>query len=110
VERGPVEAFGDYEEFRENGEVKSLQEFKKLWKEYYPEETYWYEFGTSKYQDGCSGSSRFSSISASLSHVFRSSLFCAKPGTKTILNRAMVLIYLLVLPLINIKNVNKSRK
>jgi len=45
-----------------------------------------------------------------LSHVFRSSLFCAKSGTKTILNRAMVLIYLLVLPLINIKNVNKSRK
>jgi len=31
-----------------------------------------------------------------LSHVFRSSLFCAKPGTKTILNRAMVLIRLRV--------------
>ena len=51
VERGPVEAFGDYEEFRESGEVKSREEFEELWKDYYPEETFWYKFGTSKFRD-----------------------------------------------------------
>lgn len=51
VERGPVEAFGDYEEFKESGEVKSPEEFEQLWKDYYPEETYWYKFETSKFRD-----------------------------------------------------------
>lgn len=51
VERGPSEAFGDYEEFRENGEVQSLVEFEQLWKEYYPEKTKWYIFKTSKFRD-----------------------------------------------------------
>lgn len=41
VERGPVEAFGDYEEFKESGEVESPEEFGQLWKEYYPEEIKW---------------------------------------------------------------------
>lgn len=51
VERGPVEAFGDYEEFKESGEVASPEEFERLWKVYYPEETKWYKFQTSIYQN-----------------------------------------------------------
>jgi len=51
VERGPVEAFGDYEEFKESGEVESLEEFEQIWKEYYPEETKWYIFKTLKFRD-----------------------------------------------------------
>jgi hypothetical protein len=51
VERGPVEAFGDYEEFKESGEVESPEEFEKLWKEYYHEEINWYIFKTSKFRD-----------------------------------------------------------
>lgn len=51
VERGPIEAFGDYDEFLESGEVESPEEFEKLWKDYYPEETKWYKFQTAKYID-----------------------------------------------------------
>jgi hypothetical protein len=51
VERGPIEAFGNYEEFKESGEVETCEDFKQLWKEYYPEETKWYKFQTAKYED-----------------------------------------------------------
>ena len=51
VKRGPIEAFGDYTEFKESGEVESHEEFEQLWKEYYPEETKWYKFSTSKFRD-----------------------------------------------------------
>ena len=51
VERGPVEAFGDYEEFKESEEVESRKEFEQLRNEYYPEETKWYEFKTSKFRE-----------------------------------------------------------
>ena len=51
VERGPVEAFGDYEEYKADGEVESPEEFEQLWKDYYPEETKWHEFATSEYKD-----------------------------------------------------------
>jgi hypothetical protein len=51
VERGPVEAFGDYEEYKADGEVESPEEFEQMWKDYYPEETKWYEFATSEYKD-----------------------------------------------------------
>jgi len=50
VDRGPVEAFGDYEEFRESGEVSSRKEFEQLWKDYYPDKTKWYGFQTAKYE------------------------------------------------------------
>ncbi len=50
VERGSVEAFGSFEEFLEEGEVETIEEFDQLWKDYYPEETKWYEFGTSLYR------------------------------------------------------------
>ena len=51
VERGPLEAFGNYGEYKEYDEVETPEEFEQLWKEYYPEEAKWYEFGTSKYRD-----------------------------------------------------------
>jgi len=51
VERGPAEAFGDYEEIRESGEVKSPEEFEELWKDYFPDKTYWYKFETLKFRD-----------------------------------------------------------
>ena len=44
------EAFGSFEEFLEEGEVETIEEFDQLWKDYYPEETKWYEFGTSLYR------------------------------------------------------------
>ncbi len=51
VERGPIAAFGDFEDWKESGEVESPDEFEVLWKEYYPDETKWYKFQTSKYKD-----------------------------------------------------------
>ncbi len=50
VDRGPVEAFGNYEEFREDGEVSSRKEFDRLWKDYYPDKTVWYKFQTAEYE------------------------------------------------------------
>lgn len=50
VERGPISAFGNYEEFKECGEVGSIEEFDQLWKSYYPDETKWYSFATAKYK------------------------------------------------------------
>lgn len=51
VERGPVEAFGDYKEYKEDGEAETQEEFEQLWKYYYPEETLWYKFSTSEYEN-----------------------------------------------------------
>ena len=51
VERGPIEAFGDYKELKRDGEVESRSEFEQLWKDYYPENTKWYEFSTREYMD-----------------------------------------------------------
>lgn len=49
VERGPIEVFGDYREYKRDGEVTSRAEFVQLWKDYYPEDTMWYEFSTREY-------------------------------------------------------------
>jgi hypothetical protein len=51
VKRGPIEAFGNFEEFKESGEVETMEEFEQLWKDYYPETTKWYKFQTAKYED-----------------------------------------------------------
>ena len=51
VERGPLEAFGDYNEFKECGEVETHEDFEQLWKDNYPEKTKWYQFQTAKYKD-----------------------------------------------------------
>lgn len=51
VLRGPISAFGDYEEYRESGEVETFEEFEQLWKDYYHEETNWYRLDTTRYQN-----------------------------------------------------------
>lgn len=51
VERGPIEDFGDYDEFLEDGEVESREEFEQLWKDYYPEPVKWYLLSLN-YYDG----------------------------------------------------------
>lgn len=51
VERGPVEVFGDYEEYKESGEVNSRDEFVELWQDYYPQKTKWYKFQTAKFRN-----------------------------------------------------------
>jgi len=51
VERGPIEAFGDYKEYKRDGEVASRAEFVQLWRDYYPEDTIWYEFSTREYMN-----------------------------------------------------------
>ena len=51
VERGPVEAFGDYQEYKESGEVNNQKEFRELWEIYYPEKTKWYKFQTAKFRE-----------------------------------------------------------
>ena len=51
IERGPIEAFGNFEEFQESGEVETMNDFEQLWIEYYPDETKWYKFQTAKYED-----------------------------------------------------------
>lgn len=51
VERGPITAFGDFEDWKESGEVENRNEFEELWKDYYPDETKWYKFQTAKYKD-----------------------------------------------------------
>lgn len=43
VMRGDIADFGSYEEFLEDGEVNSLEEFKALWSGYYPESEKWYK-------------------------------------------------------------------
>ena len=51
VEKGPIEAFGNFEEFQESGEVETMDDFEQLWGDYYPEETKWYKFQTAKYEN-----------------------------------------------------------
>lgn len=45
AERGPIEAFGDYEEYLEEEMVSNYNEFVELWKDYFPDEICWYNFG-----------------------------------------------------------------
>jgi hypothetical protein len=51
VERGRIEDFGSYKEFRKSGEVETPEEFEELWNSNYPEETKWYKFQSSKFRD-----------------------------------------------------------
>lgn len=43
AERGPIEDFGSLEELIAEGEVENEQEYKDLWKSYFPDEVEWYE-------------------------------------------------------------------
>jgi hypothetical protein len=51
AERGPMEAFGNFEEFKESGEVETQDDFEQLWKDYYSEETKWYKFQTAEFEN-----------------------------------------------------------
>jgi hypothetical protein len=51
VDRGPIEIFGDYEEYQESGEVNNPDDFVELWQAYYPQKTKWYKFQTAKFRD-----------------------------------------------------------
>ena len=44
ADRGPIEAFGNYEEYKEWGDVETYEEFEELWRDYYPNEEKWYCF------------------------------------------------------------------
>ena len=42
VDRGPIGDFGDFNEMREWGDVENREDFERLWREYYPEDTKWF--------------------------------------------------------------------
>ena len=42
--RGRLEDFGDFEEYRDAGEVESYAEFEQLWVSEFPDETEWHHF------------------------------------------------------------------
>lgn len=44
LERGPIDAYRNYEEELEDGNVENYEEFVERWKEEYPEEEKWYHF------------------------------------------------------------------
>ena len=43
VPRGSIEDFGNFEEMKSYGEVKTRRQFEKRWKEEYPDEVKWYK-------------------------------------------------------------------
>lgn len=49
--RGEIDDFGDYEEYLEEGEVESREEFTEWWLSKYPEDHKWYKLVTMIYQD-----------------------------------------------------------
>lgn len=51
AERGPISAFGDYEELHEEGEYQTRQEFEQSWLDWYPNETVWYKITCTKYEN-----------------------------------------------------------
>ena len=42
AERGPIEAAGSFEDYRDLEEVDTYDEYVERWKWYYPDERYWY--------------------------------------------------------------------
>ena len=44
ADRGPIEAFGDFREMQEYGDVETYDEYEELWKELYPNEVSWFSF------------------------------------------------------------------
>lgn len=49
--RGNIEDFGDYDEYLEDGQVESREEFYKLWQSEYPFEESWYLLIATIYND-----------------------------------------------------------
>ena len=54
AERGAIEDFGDYEEYLDEGDVETYEEFETLWRDYYPEPLKWYPLTTMVYRDNYS--------------------------------------------------------
>lgn len=52
ADRGPMEAFGDWEESVASGDVKDRAEYEAMWKEYYPNEKVWYEMAACRNEEG----------------------------------------------------------
>jgi hypothetical protein len=50
AERGTIDDFGDYEEYRDNGEVETREEFQNLWEGYYPDPLQWYRLTSVSYK------------------------------------------------------------
>ena len=51
ADRGPIEDFGDFDEWLESGEVNSREEFESWWLSEYPTEKVWYHFGAVEEED-----------------------------------------------------------
>ena len=51
AQRGPISAFGDVEEWLEEGEVSSREEFQAWWLEDFPREEKWFCLSAAQYQD-----------------------------------------------------------
>jgi hypothetical protein len=51
VPRGAIEDFGSYDEYREDGEVETPEEFEELWLSYYPDSEKWYHLVTRRFRD-----------------------------------------------------------
>ncbi len=50
ADRGAIEDYGHFDEFREEGAVESYEDFVELWKCDYPDEKKWYKLTFSEYQ------------------------------------------------------------
>ena len=44
ADRGPIEAYGDFEEMQEFGDVETYEEYEERWKELYPNDCFWFSF------------------------------------------------------------------
>ncbi|MCF8347115.1 MAG: hypothetical protein K9G38_07875 [Bacteroidales bacterium] len=51
AQRGTIEDYGDFEEFREEGIVETRDEFEQHWRFEYPDPFKWYHIATSQYKD-----------------------------------------------------------
>ncbi|MFO7669817.1 MAG: hypothetical protein R6W31_09180 [Bacteroidales bacterium] len=51
AERGGIEEYGDFEEFRVEGIIETREEFEEHWRCEYPDQVKWYHIATSKYED-----------------------------------------------------------
>jgi len=51
AERGTIEDYGDFEEFRKEGIVETRNEFEEYWRFEYPDPVKWYHIASSQYED-----------------------------------------------------------
>ena len=51
AERGTIENYGDFEEFREEEIVETRNEFEEHWRFEYPDPVKWYHIASAQYED-----------------------------------------------------------